>query len=40
LKGKGGLIAVDRKGDIAMPFNSPGMYRAWVTRADRYEVEL
>lgn len=27
--GSGGLIAVDRDGNIALPFNSPGMYRAW-----------
>lgn len=26
--GEGGLIAVDAKGNIAMPFNSEGMYRA------------
>jgi len=28
--GEGGLIAVDRKGTIAMPFNSQGMYRGYV----------
>ncbi|MDX1571946.1 MAG: isoaspartyl peptidase/L-asparaginase [Xanthomonadales bacterium] len=28
--GSGGLIAVDREGHIALPFNSPGMYRAWI----------
>jgi len=27
--GSGGLIAVDRSGNISLPFNSPGMYRAW-----------
>lgn len=27
--GSGGLIAVDRKGNVCLPFNSPGMYRAW-----------
>lgn len=27
--GTGGLIAIDRHGNIALPFNSPGMYRAW-----------
>lgn len=26
--GEGGVIAVDRFGQVAMPFNSPGMYRA------------
>jgi beta-aspartyl-peptidase (threonine type) len=27
--GDGGLIAVDAKGNIAMPFNTEGMYRAY-----------
>jgi len=30
LGGKGGVIALDRDGSLAMPFNSTGMYRAWV----------
>jgi len=28
--GDGGAIALDRDGNIAMPFNTPGMYRAWI----------
>ena len=28
--GSGGLIAVDAHGNIALPFNCEGMYRAWV----------
>lgn len=28
--GEGGLIAVDKNGNIAQPFNSEGMYRGWV----------
>lgn len=31
--GAGGLIAVDRSGHVALPFNSPGMYRAWLDPA-------
>lgn len=31
LGGDGGLIAVDRQGRIAMPYNSQGMKRAWLT---------
>ena len=31
--GRGGVIAVDAKGNVAMPFNSDGMYRG-VIRAD------
>ncbi|WP_101925174.1 MULTISPECIES: isoaspartyl peptidase/L-asparaginase family protein [Luteimonas] len=30
LGGDGGAIAVDRDGNIAMPFNTSGMYRGWV----------
>jgi beta-aspartyl-peptidase (threonine type) len=30
LGGDGGAIAIDRAGNIAMPFNTSGMYRAWV----------
>jgi len=28
--GEGGVIALDRKGHLAMPFNSQGMYRGFV----------
>ena len=31
IKGDGGLVAVDAKGNIAMPFNTEGMYRASKT---------
>ena len=30
LGGDGGAIAVDARGEIAMPFNTGGMYRAWL----------
>jgi beta-aspartyl-peptidase (threonine type) len=30
LGGDGGAIALDVEGNIAMPFNTPGMYRGWV----------
>jgi beta-aspartyl-peptidase (threonine type) len=30
LPGKGGLIAVDAKGNVALPFNTEGMYRGWI----------
>ena len=30
LGGDGGLIAVDKKGNIAMPFNTEGMYRGYI----------
>jgi beta-aspartyl-peptidase (threonine type) len=30
LGGEGGIVAIDRQGHIAMTFNTPGMYRAYV----------
>ncbi|MBD8526975.1 isoaspartyl peptidase/L-asparaginase family protein [Pseudomarimonas arenosa] len=30
--GDGGVIAIDHQGNIALPFNTKGMYRAWLTR--------
>ena len=27
---KGGVIALDRDGHYALPFNTPGMYRGWI----------
>ena len=33
--GEGGLIAVDRNGNISLPFNSDGMYRGWMTKNEQ-----
>ena len=30
LGGDGGAIALDVDGNIAMPFNTSGMYRGWI----------
>ena len=30
VKGEGGVIILDAKGNFAMPFNSEGMYRGWI----------
>lgn len=30
LGGDGGAIALDARGNIAMPFNTPGMHRGWI----------
>lgn len=38
LGGDGGLIALDKKGHIAMPFNTEGMYRGTVSAAGKIEV--
>jgi beta-aspartyl-peptidase (threonine type) len=38
--GDGGLIAVDRMGRIAMPFNSDGMYRGAADATGRFTVRI
>jgi len=36
--GDGGLIALDRKGNMTMPFNTEGMYRGAITDEGKIEV--
>jgi len=36
--GDGGLIALDRRGNVTMPFNTEGMYRGTVTADGQIEV--
>ena len=38
--GTGGLIAIDRYGDIALPFNTNGMYRGYVDPNGKFVVEI
>ncbi len=38
--GEGGVIAMDPKGNISMPFNSEGMYRASVNTAGEQSVSI
>jgi isoaspartyl peptidase/L-asparaginase-like protein (Ntn-hydrolase superfamily) len=40
LGGTGGLVAVDAKGRVAMPFNTEGMYRGRVNAAGEWLVEI
>lgn len=40
LGGTGGVIAIDRRGHIAMPFNTAGMYRGYVDENGRVVVEI
>src|SRR5215204_4581827 len=40
IKGEGGLIAVDSKGSVALPFNSEGMYRGFVASDGRLHTEI
>ncbi len=38
--GEGGIIAIDKDGNIAMPFNSAGMYRGYVDADGKVVVEI
>lgn len=38
--GDGGLIAVDTEGNIAMPFNTEGMYRAYKTSEGKEDISI
>ncbi|TCD26752.1 isoaspartyl peptidase/L-asparaginase [Pedobacter psychrodurus] len=38
--GDGGLIALDKKGNVAMPFNTEGMYRGTITDDGKVEVSI
>lgn len=38
--GDGGIIALDKDGNVAMPFNTQGMYRGTVTKDGRIEVAI
>jgi L-asparaginase / beta-aspartyl-peptidase len=40
LGGTGGVIAIDRDGNITMPFNTEGMYRAYIDRDGKVGVEI
>jgi L-asparaginase/beta-aspartyl-peptidase (threonine type) len=40
LGGSGGLVAVSRDGELELPFNSPGMYRAWVGEDGEVRVAI
>ncbi len=40
LGGEGGLIAIDREGNVALPFNTSGMYRGHVDPNGKFVVEI
>ncbi|HEY8010602.1 MAG TPA: isoaspartyl peptidase/L-asparaginase [Rudaea sp.] len=40
LGGDGGVIALDAQGNIAMPFNTDGMYRAWIDRDGKMHIAI
>ena len=39
-KGEGGVIAIDRYGNIATPFNSEGMYRASIDTRGKMDISI
>ncbi|HET9278226.1 MAG TPA: isoaspartyl peptidase/L-asparaginase [Flavitalea sp.] len=40
MKGDGGLIGVDKSGNITMPFCSEGMYRGFIDRSGKMEIRI
>jgi L-asparaginase / beta-aspartyl-peptidase len=40
LGGTGGLIAIDHQGNIALPFNTQGMYRGYVDSSGKFVIEI
>jgi beta-aspartyl-peptidase (threonine type) len=40
LGGDGGVIALDARGNVAMPFNADGMYRGTITRDGKVRVAI
>lgn len=40
LGGEGGLIAIDRHGNIVLDFNTEGMYRGWLKEGQFPQVEI
>jgi L-asparaginase / beta-aspartyl-peptidase len=40
MKGDGGIIAIDTKGDMVWSFNTPGMYRARVSEGGKLEIGM
>ncbi|UAB82008.1 isoaspartyl peptidase/L-asparaginase [Marixanthomonas sp. SCSIO 43207] len=40
LGGDGGIIAIDKKGNVSMEFNTPGMYRAHMDSEDNLKIAM
>jgi beta-aspartyl-peptidase (threonine type) len=38
MKGDGGIIAIDTRGDMVWSFNTPGMYRARIAQGGKPEI--
>ena len=40
LGGTGGMIAIDKGGNISLPFNTSGMYRGYVDPNGKFVTEI
>lgn len=40
IEGTGGVICLDAKGNMALPFNTAGMYRGWINKVDHPNVMM
>ncbi|MBX6358501.1 MAG: isoaspartyl peptidase/L-asparaginase [Acidobacterium ailaaui] len=40
MRGDGGIIAIDKQGDMVWSFNTPGMYRARLAEGGKPEIEM
>ena len=40
LGGTGGIVSIDRQGNVAMEFNTPGMYRAHMNAAGDIDIKI
>jgi len=40
LGGTGGLVAVDKNGNVALPFNTSGMYRGYLGEDGKFVIEI
>jgi len=40
LGGTGGLVAVDKNGNVALPFNTSGMYRGYLGENGKFVIEI
>ncbi len=38
--GAGGMVAIDAEGVIALCFNTPGMYRGWISEGGEPSVAI
>src|SRR5262249_40456160 len=40
LGGTGGLIALDKNGNVSLPFNTSGMYRGYLGEDSKFVIEI